>query len=74
MKANLPLPDMPVGGASASLESADARTVNAGSGGVNAKLGTDDALRGPSTAESGARVDGDVVKKDTVAGVEKKGV
>lgn len=68
VKANLPLPDMPVGGASADLQSADARTVNVGSGGenVNPKLGTGGtSLREPATAESSVRVDGDEVKKPT---------
>lgn len=67
VKANLPLPDQPVGGASADLQSADQRTVNVGSGGVNVKLGTQssDGLRGPATAESSARVDGEDLKKPT---------
>lgn len=67
VKANLPLPDQPVGGASADLQSADQRTVNVGSGGVNAKLGTESSsgLREPATAESSARVDGDVLGKET---------
>lgn len=66
-KAGLPLPDQPVGGGSADLQSADQRTVNVGSGGVNVKLGTDssDGLRGPATAESSARVDGEELKKPT---------
>ena len=57
VKANLPLPDDPVSGASADLQSADGRTVNVGSGGVNAKLGTDssEGLRGPATVQSTAR-------------------
>lgn len=64
IKANLPLPDDPPG--SADLESADARTVNVGSGGVNVKLGTGgSSLREPATAESSARVDGDEVGKQT---------
>jgi len=67
VQANLPLPDQPVGGATADLQSADARTVNVGSGGVNVKLGTQssDGLRGPATAESSVRVDGDEYKKAT---------
>ncbi|KAJ9501615.1 hypothetical protein LTR99_003904 [Exophiala xenobiotica] len=67
VKANLPLPEQPVGGASADLQSADQRTVNVGSGGVNVKLGThsSDGLRGPATAESSARVDGSEWKKET---------
>lgn len=64
VKANLPLPDDPP--VAADLQSADARTVNVGSGGVNAKLGTGgSALREPATAESSARVDGDVYSKNT---------
>ena len=67
VKANLPLPDQPVGGASADLQSADGRTVNVGSGGVNVKLGTGSAqgLRGPATADSSARIDGEEFKKPT---------
>lgn len=67
VKANLPLPDQPVGGASADLQSADQRTVNVGSGGVNVKLGTGSAsgLREPATAESSVRVDGEEFKKPT---------
>ncbi|EHY53450.1 hypothetical protein HRR83_003655 [Exophiala dermatitidis] len=67
VKANLPLPEQPVGGASADLQSADQRTVNVGSGGVNVKLGTGSAsgLRDPATAESSARVDGEELKKPT---------
>merc|ERR1712093_888115 len=62
VKANLPLPEQPVGGASADL-----RAVNVGSGGVNVKLGThsSDGLREPATAESSARVDGSEWKKET---------
>ncbi|OAL30616.1 hypothetical protein AYO20_08703 [Fonsecaea nubica] len=67
VKASLPLPDQPVGGASADLQSADQRTVNVGSGGVNVKLGTGSAsgLREPATAESSVRTDGDEFKKAT---------
>jgi len=64
VKANLPLPEDPPG--SADLESADARTVNVGSGGVNVKLGTQGgALREPATVESSARVDGQELHKET---------
>ncbi|KIW62608.1 hypothetical protein PV04_10767 [Phialophora macrospora] len=67
VKANLPLPDQPVGGASADLQSADGRTVNVGSGGVNVKMGTQssEGLREPATADSSARVDGEEFKKAT---------
>jgi hypothetical protein len=67
VKANLPLPEDPPGGASADLESADARTVDVGSGGVNVKLGTKSSsgLREPATAESSARVDGEEFKTNT---------
>ncbi|EXJ54378.1 hypothetical protein A1O7_09717 [Cladophialophora yegresii CBS 114405] len=67
VKANLPLPDQPVGGASADLQSADGRTVNVGSGGVNVKLGThsSEGLREPATADSSVRVDGEEFKKPT---------
>jgi len=67
VQANLPLPDQPVGGASADLQSADARTVNVGSGGVNVKLGTQssEGLRGPATADSSVRIDGNEFKKAT---------
>lgn len=65
VKANLPLPEMPEG-VSGDLESADARTVNVGSGGVNVKLGTGgSALREPATAESSARVDPNVYQTKT---------
>ncbi|KIW13934.1 hypothetical protein PV08_06715 [Exophiala spinifera] len=67
VKAGLPLPEQPVGGASSDLKSADARTVNVGSGGVNVKLGTasSDGLREPATAESSVRIDGEEWKKET---------
>ena len=67
VKANLPLPDQPVGGASADLQSADQRTVNVGSGEVNVKLGTGSSsgLRGPATADSSARIDGKEWHKPT---------
>ncbi|KAJ9618138.1 hypothetical protein H2204_013185 [Knufia peltigerae] len=67
VKAGLPLPEQPVGGASADLQSADQRTVNVGSGGVNVKLGTQssEGLREPATAESSVRTDGAEWKKET---------
>lgn len=68
VKANLPLPDQPVGGAQADLESADARNVNVGSGGVHVKLGTESSsgLREPATADSSVRTDGKEWKTNTV--------
>ncbi|KIX05439.1 uncharacterized protein Z518_06311 [Rhinocladiella mackenziei CBS 650.93] len=67
VKANLPLPEQPVGGASADLQSADQRTVNVGSGGVNVQLGTGSAsgLREPATANTSVRINGDEWKKET---------
>ncbi|KAG6035309.1 hypothetical protein E4U41_006140 [Claviceps citrina] len=47
VKANLPLPEQPP--AASDWQSADARTVNVGSGGVEAPIGTDKG------AESGLR-------------------
>jgi len=59
VKASLPLPEQPA--VPSDWNSADGRTVNVGSGGVNVKLGefSSNGLRGPATADSGARVDGD---------------
>ncbi|KAK5944594.1 hypothetical protein PMZ80_003876 [Knufia obscura] len=72
VKAGLPLPDDPPG--SADLQSADGRTVNVGSGGVNAKLGTGSSsgLREPATAESSARVDGEQYGKETQPSINPK--
>jgi len=68
VKAGLPVPEQPVGGAMADLQSADQRTVNVGSGGVNVKLGTGSAsgLREPASADSSVRVDGKEWLKETM--------
>jgi len=61
-RAALPLPDDPP--AASDWNSADARTVNVGSGGVQSDISTgggSDSLRGPATAESSARVDGEAL-------------
>ncbi|KIW03571.1 uncharacterized protein PV09_05326 [Verruconis gallopava] len=58
-KANLPLPDQPP--QASDWQSADARTVNVGSGGVQGDVsagGGSDSLRGPATGDSAARIDG----------------
>ena len=59
VKANLPLPDDPVGGAAPDSNALDARTVNVGSGGVNVKLGTQGSnglgSEGPATQVSDVR-------------------
>lgn len=72
VKAGLPLPDDPP--VAADLQSADARTVNVGSGGVNAKLGTGSSsgLREPATAESSVRIDGDEYHKPTEPSTDTK--
>lgn len=64
-QANLPLPDAPPG--PSDFNSADARTVNVGSGGENASKFSygDDALRGPATGDSAFRTDGDELKTNT---------
>jgi hypothetical protein len=67
VKANLPLPEDPPG--SADLESADARTVNVGSGRISDDIsenkGSDSGLREPATAESSVRLDGETWKTNT---------
>ena len=71
MKAGLPLPDDPP--AAADLQSADGRTTNVGSGGVNVKLGTGgSAIREPATAESSVRVDGDQYNTNTEPSTDGK--
>jgi hypothetical protein len=67
-RTNLPLPEQPP--QASDWNSADARNVNVGSGGVQADIsGTGtagaDALREPATAESAVRVDGDEMKTHT---------
>ena len=59
-QANLPLPDQPP--AASDWQSADQRTVNVGSGGVESDISTgragDTGLREPATADSAVRTDG----------------
>lgn len=59
-KAALPLPDDPP--VASDWNSADGRTTNVGSGGVQSDVsygnGSDAGLRGPATAESNVRTDG----------------
>ncbi|KAL9108226.1 MAG: hypothetical protein Q9227_006964 [Pyrenula ochraceoflavens] len=68
-QANLPLPDQPP--AASDFNSADARTVNVGSGGLSEDVstgaygGSESGLREPATAASSARVAGDQLKTDT---------
>lgn len=67
-QANLPLPDDPPG--KSDFSSADARTVNIGSGEQptgNFSSG-DDALRGPATGESIARADPAVTRGNVQGG------
>lgn len=63
----LPLPEQPP--VASDWNSADARTVNVGSGGVESDVsygnGSDSGLRGPATAESGVRISGDEFGKST---------
>ena len=63
-QANLPLPEQPPG--ESDWNSADARTVNVGSGEPFANLShgaagatNEDSLRGPTTGASAVRIDGD---------------
>ncbi|OJJ49968.1 hypothetical protein ASPZODRAFT_59307 [Penicilliopsis zonata CBS 506.65] len=64
-KANLPLPDQPP--VASDWQSLDQRTVNIGSGGVEGPLSGDSnsALREPATAGSSARMEGDVLHRQT---------
>jgi hypothetical protein len=65
-KANLPLPDQPP--KASDWQSADARTVNVGSGGVSSDIsagGGSDSLRSPATGDSAVRTDGDEWKTHT---------
>jgi hypothetical protein len=65
-KANLPLPDQPP--QASDWQSADARTVNVGSGGLASDIsagGGSDSLRSPATGASSARTDGEEWKTHT---------
>jgi len=61
------MPDDPPG--SADLESADARTVNVGSGRISDDIsrnkGSSSGLREPATADSSVRIDGETWKTNT---------
>jgi len=67
VQANLPLPEDPPG--PSDWNSADASTVNVGSGGisedVSAGKGSSSGLREPATAESSVRTDGEELKTNT---------
>ena len=65
-KANLPLPDQPP--VASDFNSADASTVNVGSGRLQSDISAgkgSDTLRGPATAESDVRVSGEEWKTNT---------
>ncbi|GFF30349.1 hypothetical protein IFM61606_01717 [Aspergillus udagawae] len=64
-KANLPLPDQPP--VASDWQSADQRSVNVGSGGLQGPVSgeSNSALRGPSTAESSARKSAEELHKET---------
>lgn len=67
-RANLPLPDQPP--VASDWNSADASTVNVGSGGRQSDIsygGGSDSLRGPATSESSVRTDGETWNKNTGA-------
>jgi hypothetical protein len=70
-KANLPLPEQPP--VASDWNSADARTVNVGSGGVASDISTGDAassgLREPATQGSGVREEGGV----NMSGIGREG-
>ena len=67
VQANLPLPDDPPG--PSDWNSADATTVNVGSGGISSDVtegkGSSSGMRGPATAESSVRTDGQELKTNT---------
>lgn len=68
-KANLPLPDDPP--VASDFNSADARTVNVGSGGQSGDISYgsgSSSLRGPATADSSVRVDGEETLQNTAGG------
>ncbi|KAL4779469.1 hypothetical protein BJX76DRAFT_340697 [Aspergillus varians] len=64
-KANLPLPDQPP--TASDWNSADQRTVNVGSGGIEGPISgdNDSALRGPATASSSVREAGEETHRST---------
>ena len=65
-QANLPLPEQPP--VASDWNSADQRTVNVGSGSLSGDVshgGGGDSLRGPATAQSAVRVDGEEWKTNT---------
>ncbi|MCJ1431167.1 hypothetical protein MMC27_000518 [Xylographa pallens] len=65
-RANLPLPEDPP--AASDFKSADPRTVNVGSGGVQSDISTgggSDSLRGPATSDSSVRTDGEAMGVNT---------
>lgn len=67
-KAALPLPEEPP--VAPDWNSADASTVNVGSGGTQSDVsygGGSDSLRGPATSDSSVRTDGDAFNKNTGA-------
>jgi hypothetical protein len=67
-KANLPLPDQPP--VASDWNSFDQRTVNVGSGRLEGPVSGEgnSALRGPATAASSARIDGEEFHKYTEPG------
>ncbi|MCJ1462141.1 hypothetical protein MMC07_000741 [Pseudocyphellaria aurata] len=76
-KAALPLPEDPP--VASDWNSADGRTTNVGSGGVQSDVsygnGSDAGLRGPATADSNVRTDGETFGVNTApsAGVGNPG-
>ncbi|KAI9734601.1 MAG: hypothetical protein M1834_002202 [Cirrosporium novae-zelandiae] len=66
-QANLPLPEQPP--VASDWNSADQRTVNVGSGGIEGDVsygkGSSGGLRGPATADSSVRTDGEEWKTNT---------
>ncbi|MCJ1391421.1 hypothetical protein MMC18_004285 [Xylographa bjoerkii] len=65
-RANLPLPEDPP--VAPDWQSADARKVNVGSGGVQSDISTgggSDSLRGPATSDSSVRTDGEAMGVNT---------
>lgn len=66
-QANLPLPEQPP--VASDWNSADARTVNVGSGSVSADFESGSgALREPATGDSAIRTDGDAYGVNTLGG------